>query len=139
MLQAMYGDKLTSIFTSHAEGVVYAMGPADEARQLLLELITKTDAARTPDARVAGAVRRLSPRPQVVMLLDLPQMFTFSLGMARAMGLPVPPVDLPREAGDLIAAGLYLDDGAIRSELSIPADPIRRTVQAVRAAKARER
>jgi hypothetical protein len=131
MVEALYGRDPALLMAPHPEGVAYAFGPREDARQKLAELL-KTDAAPlSKDPHVTDLFKVLTPGPQLCVLADIPRLLTSVTGVLEQFGVPVPPLELGD--ADMPWAGFtfYLDPEAPRAEFFVPAVPIKGLVKAV--------
>ena len=131
MIQAMYGEKMTTCAAPHAEGVMFASGSGETARARLDRMLAGKDGRLVENQRVKTAQRALSPDPQCWVLVDLMKCFELGVRLARTVGAPVPPIKLPSEATAFVTAGVYLDGNTVRSELFVPAEPVKALIRAV--------
>ena len=74
----------------------------------------------TDNIRVISASKMLTNNPQFCVLLDLPRLFDFGVDWARALGIPVPPIEFKQEPTALAVFNGYLEPRAIRAELFLP-------------------
>jgi len=123
MLNSMYGESTTFCIAPHAEGIAFAMGPGNVARQRLEKLLAGEGTPLGADPRVAAALEKLSPKPQVLVLVDLPRLMLWGLKIS---GVPAPP--LPQEAPPpYVGLTVHLHQTSCTTELFVPA----RTVKAL--------
>ena len=129
MIEALYGKSLTSYTAPCKDGVVYTMGPAESARARLSKMLSGNGGKLTDNIRVISASKTLTNYPQVCVLLDLPKLFDFGVNWAKALGIPIPPIEFKQEPTALAVFNGYLEPRAIRVELFLPADPIKHLVE----------
>ena len=132
-LQAIYGESTTVCAALHAEGVAYAMGPAEAARANLEKLLAGKSGSLSTDPRVVSALKRLSPKPQAFALLDLPGMMTWAAELAGIAGGEMPQFKPPEAPLPYLGFGLYLHETAISAELFFPAKTLKYIVEQSRA------
>ena len=59
------------------------------------------------------------------MVVDLPDLMKVFIGLVRDMGLPMPSIEVGGEPCALAGGAIYLEPAAIRSELLLPAAPVK--------------
>jgi hypothetical protein len=118
--------------TPHPEGVLYTFGPREPARARLIDLLAEGGTPLRENPRVAAALGHLAPDAQVLLLMDLPTFTRDVMKMVEQMGMPAPPLVIEEKDGPFIGAGLYLQAQSIRGELYVPAEPLRRLIEAGR-------
>jgi hypothetical protein len=128
-IQAIYGESTTVYAAPHPEGVAYAIGSAEVARANLEKLLNEKGQSLSTDARVAGALNRLSPKPQAFALLDLPGLMTWATELGKAMGGGMPQFKSPEAPLPYLGLGLYLHKTAISAELFFPAKAVKYIVE----------
>ncbi len=134
VMQAIYGPDPTLYLAPHSAGVVYAFGPAAPARERMVELLGGGGLSREP--RVAAALKRLSPDPQLSALVDFPAAVRGMLTMVQQMGVPVPRLPTAADSpAPLVGLNLYLEPQTIRAELIVPAEAIKSLIKAAEALK----
>jgi hypothetical protein len=128
LLKSIYGESTAFLVAPHAEGMAYAMGPGEVARQDLEKLLTKKGRPLSDDPQVAGALKKLSPKPQVLALLDLPSLLAWSFQFS---GMPVaemPKFEVPKDC-PFVSFGMYLDEAECSAELFVPAKAVKVIVE----------
>jgi len=120
-LQSIYGGSTTLYAALHPEGVACAIGPAEVARADLERIMSAKSASLSADRRVAEALKKLSPRPQAFMLLDLPGLMTWATELAELSGEGMPQFKPPEKPLPYLGFSLYLHESAISAELFFPA------------------
>ncbi len=130
MLQMVYGATPSVYIVAYAPGVAYALGAQEPARVRMLRLLSQPSASLSRDPRVATLFTKLSPNPQMCMLVDAPRCVKLFGGMVRRIGVPFPAVPLSDEPAALIGCALYLEPEAMHGELLIPAAPLKSLVEA---------
>ena len=133
MLSAMYGESVTLYVAPHSEGVLYAQGPAEAAREQMSKLLAG-DGKLSKNQEVAAALKTISPNPQMCLLIDLAPVFEWAMGLAGAAGGPIPDIDLP-EKTPYVAFGFYLERDTMRAELWVPSPTIKTVVEAIEEAE----
>ncbi|MBU0616105.1 MAG: hypothetical protein KKI02_00140 [Planctomycetes bacterium] len=128
-IQAIYGESTTVYAAPHAEGVAYAMGPAEAARANLEKLLAGNGGSLSTDPRVVSALRRLSPKPQAFVLLDLPGLMIWTAEFAGIAGGGMPQFKPPEAPLPYLGFGLYLHETAISAELFFPAKTLKYIVE----------
>lgn len=131
VLQAFYGADSALYLAPHPEGVAYAMAPRAAARNRIKTLLAGQAPPLSSDARVRAVLDRLSPDPQVCLLVDVPKTFNIVAALAADMGLSLPTLRARAEAAPLAGLAVYLEPSAIRSELFLPSQPIRAILKAL--------
>jgi len=134
MLTAMYGESLTLYVAPHSEGVLYAQGPAETAREQMSKLLAGGGGKLSKSPDVAAALKTISPNPQMCLLVDLAPVFGWAMDLAGAAGEPVPDIDLP-EKTPYVAFGFYLERDTLRAEMWVPAPAIKMVVEAIEEAE----
>jgi len=134
VLKRIYGESTTFYVAPHPEGVAYAMGPADVARGSLEQLLAGSATPLSDDPRVADALKKLSPKPQMLLLLDLPGLLKWTMEFATtgAAGAPapeMPELKLPETPLPYVSFGLYLRETACGVELFLPAKTLQVIVE----------
>jgi hypothetical protein len=132
---AVYGSNPTLYLAPHPEGVAYAFGPPETARQKLAELLDAEASPLGRVARVRDTLDRFSADPQICMLADAPALLKGCTAMLEQMGIPFPTVELPDEPTPLAGFTFYLQPEALRAELFVPAEPIKMIVKLVQQAQ----
>jgi hypothetical protein len=135
MIEALYGRKMTMYGVAREQDVVFASGPAAQARARLSRLLRGVGTPLAENRRVGAARGAISPDPQVLLLVDVPKLFEFAVRMAQTIGGPMPRLEIPRVEAPLVSSGVYLDADALRIELFVPAEPIRVVVDTLERAK----
>lgn len=125
MLKSIYGESPTFYMAPHPEGMAFAMGPADVARQRIEKLLTREGSRLSDDPHVASALKRLSPKPQAFVLLDLPRVMTWGLEISGVPAPPIPQAALGKEPVPYMSLGLYLHEASCTAELFVPAKTIK--------------
>ncbi|HUU95725.1 MAG TPA: hypothetical protein VM487_08285, partial [Phycisphaerae bacterium] len=133
MLSAMYGESVTLYVAPHSEGVLYAQGPADTAREQMSKLLAG-GGKLSKNQDVAAALKTISPNPQMCLLVDLAPVFGWAMGLVGAAGGPIPDIDLP-EKTPYIAFGFYFERDTMRAELWVPSPTIKTVVEAIEEAE----
>lgn len=129
LMPAIYGHNPTLYMAPHREGVAYAFGPREHARERLAGLLAPDAAPLARDARVAAARRLLAPNPQGCLLLDLPALAATATTMLAQLGAPVPRFEPPATDAALIGLSWYLEPQAVRAQLHVPAAPLKTLVR----------
>jgi hypothetical protein len=124
-LRRMYGDSTTVYVAPHPEGVAYAMGSAEVARRDLEKLLARKGGPLRSDQRIADALKMLSPKPQALVLLDVPRMIEWGTRIADVPVVEIPKLDPTKAPLPYVSFGLYLDESACRAELFVPARAVR--------------
>ncbi len=130
MMKVLYGQDARIYMAPHAEGVAFAFGPHDAARQQLSKVLAFQSSPLNADPRVKALLQRLSPGPQFCMLIDIPAFVEIIGGLVREFALPFPPLDFGDQAAALAGFTLYLEPQAVKAELFVPAEPIRLLIEA---------
>ncbi|MFO0839821.1 MAG: hypothetical protein U1D55_15020 [Phycisphaerae bacterium] len=133
-LKRIYGEDSTIYATTFDDGVRYALGPGEAARRKFEHMTAADAAALDTDERVRAALKTISPKPQLLVLIDLMKAAEAATVLARGAGAPMPEFKATGEPPELAAAAIYLDEQAIRTELRVPTKPIRTLIDAQRAA-----
>jgi hypothetical protein len=133
MLSAMYGESLTLYFAPHPEGVLYAQGPAETAREQMSKLLAG-GGKLSKNQDVAAALKTISPNPQMCLLVDPARVFGWAMGLAGATGGPIPDIHLP-EKTPYVAFGFYLERDTVRAELWVPSPTIKAVAEAIEEAE----
>ncbi len=128
-LQMIYGESITVYSALHPEGVAYSMGPAEVARANLEQIMSAKSVSLSSDRRVAGALKRLSPKPQGFVLFDLPDLMTWAAEFGELSGGGMPEFKPPKTPLPYLGLSLYLHKTAISAELSLPADVVKYIVE----------
>lgn len=131
MMQAMYSEDTTMYLAVHPEGCIYAVGPQDAARTAAAQLLTAQTPPLGRDPRVAAVFQQLSPRPQLCILVDIPEWFKMTSSMIEAAGGAFPLIDLGAKKLPLAAMTLYLQPQAASLELLVPTEPIRAIIEEI--------
>ncbi len=134
MLTAMYGESLTLYVAPHPEGVLYAQGPADTARERMVKLLAGGGGKLSENQDVAAALKTISPNPQMCLLIDLAPVFEWGLHLAGVAGGPIPEIDMPEQT-PYIAFGFYFERDTMRAELWVPSPAIKTVVEAIKEAE----
>ena len=129
-LQSVYGESPAMYLAVHGKELVYVMGPSDAARARMVKTLSGKSGGLTANTRVAKALGSLPPSPQLIALLNLSEFAGWTMKMAAASGVQVPPIDLGPSQAPLVAFGGYLDEGAIRGSAFIPTEALREVLNA---------
>jgi hypothetical protein len=135
VLNRLYGERPTFYTAPHPEGVAYAMGPPEVARKRLEKLLAGGGAPLRDDLHVADALKKLSPRPQALVLFDLPAFMKWAMEFA-TMGFGetpppgMPQLKLPETPLPYMGFGLYLHETSCGVELFFPAKTLKVMVEA---------
>jgi hypothetical protein len=132
VVEALYGKEPMLLMAPHPEGVAYAFGPSEDARQKLAGLLKPDSAPLSQDPHVTDLFKVLTPNPQLCVLADIPGLLTSVTGILEQFGLPIPSLEV--SGGDTPWAGFtfYLDPATPRIEFFMPAAPIKTISKAVR-------
>lgn len=130
-LEAMYGTNPVMVMAPHAEGSFFVMGEGGVARRVAGQLAEGQGAALIDDPRVQTLLGRLTPHPQMCIVVDVPRMMNWAGRITAPLGVRLPHVETAAEA-PLAGYALYLDQRAIRSELYVPVEPVRRIIEVFR-------
>lgn len=126
MIQAIYGSGALGMYVApHPEGVVYAMGPQDAARDVSVKLLSADGPTARQDPRTEALFERLSPDPQMCVVVDLPRTMQMMAQVVERIGMPSPPMDAGAKPAALIGLNVYLEPRTVRTELYAPSAPIR--------------
>jgi hypothetical protein len=136
MLQAVYGEDATLYMAPHPEGVAYALGAREAAREMLARSLAKDAPQFSRDPRVLSLFETLTPHPQFCLLIDLPPLCKAIGTMVQELGVPFPPLDIGDQPGPLAGLALYLEPSAVRSEIFVPSAPLKRLIKAFEKATA---
>lgn len=122
---ALYGTDMTTVLARTPEGVHYAVGRENTARDLAELALSGERGALSKSPAVQAALRDLPPHPQILILIDPARLVQFGLATATAVGMPPPPAAL--KLGDVryASVAMYLDEAAITTELRLPADTVK--------------
>jgi hypothetical protein len=129
LLRMMYGESIAVYAALHPEGVAYAMGPPEVARADLEGIMSAKSVSLSADRRVADALKKLSPRPQALVLLDLPGLMTWAAELAELSEEEMPQFKPPEKPLPYIGLSLYLHESAISAELFFPAKVVKYIVE----------
>lgn len=129
-VEALYGTDPVMLLASHQPGVVYVLGPQEEARKLLERMFDRDQAPLTREPRVRALLERFTPEPQFFVLLDLPRMFDFLGTFARQAGAPFPSSKMSDQTTPLAGMSFYLEPAAVRMELFVHSESIRVMIRA---------
>ncbi len=133
LFEAMYGPAMLTCTAMHPLGVVTTAGSGNVARTRLVHLVKGDAAPLAGNLRVIAARSAIAPHPQVLILVDVPRFFNFAVRMGHASGAPMPPVRCDAPGTALVSYGGYFEERTLRSEIFIPAEPVRELVKTVRA------
>ncbi|MCK4341081.1 MAG: hypothetical protein KAY37_05080 [Phycisphaerae bacterium] len=136
MMQMFYGEDSAMYLAPHPEGVAYALGPRDDARRLLTQLLSAEGPPLSRDKRVVALFKTLSPDPQFCMLVDVPRCFEILTAVAREVGLPISAVKAADRPTPLAGFTFYLEPQVMRGELFVPSEPIKVLLKAIEHARA---
>lgn len=128
MLKAMYGEKPTMYAAEQPGMLAAAFGAEAGSRKLLTSMLDSSMKSVAESGRVKEALAKLAPNPQFVFLMDLGGFMAMVSNMGETMGAGMPDLKLSAPTA-LVAGSSYLDPGAIRGELWVPADPIKRIIE----------
>jgi hypothetical protein len=131
-IEQLYGRTLTTYYAVQSQGLAYATGSAERAAAQLARMLAGRGRPLAEDPRVQQASSRLSPRPQVLFLLDGPHFLDLVLRIARRNGVGPSALEAPTERWPLIAYGGYVDGAALCSELYVPSKPVKAIFSTVR-------
>jgi hypothetical protein len=129
-VQAVYGKDPVLYMAPHGQGVAYAFGPREAARELLARVLAAGGPEFSQDKRVAALFATLSPDPQACVILDAPRLLDMVRTMTKRLGAPFPPVQITGKDLPLIGCAMYLDPQAVRGELFVPAAPVKAIIGA---------
>lgn len=127
VLEAMYGKQTSLYFLPQPERdlVLYTMGPSEAALARLEQQLKGTGKPLLETPRVQQILSKLSPHPQVLLLVDLPPMFGFVLEIARATGAPLPAIAIKDKELPYVGWALFLDPERVRNEICVPIEPLK--------------
>lgn len=129
-MEAMYGATPAYMFAPTPRGTAYYVGAADGGHDTMQRLIADGPGpALSDDPHIRAVLDRLSPHPQLVMLLDIRRMIELSMRMTKAMGMPAPKFEMAGEPLAYSAYALYLQPSEVRQEMILPSTPIRQIIQ----------
>ncbi len=134
LLNRIYGESPTFYTAPHPEGVAYAMGPPEVGRKNLEKLLAGSGARLGDDPHLADALKKLTPKPQGLALLDLPAFMKWGMEFA-TMGLGdtpppgMPQLKLPETPLPYVSGGLYLHETSCGFELFLPAQTLKALVE----------
>lgn len=128
-LEAMYGTHPVMVMAPHAEGSLFVMGEGSVARRVAEQMAEGKGAALADDPRVRALLGRLTPQPQLCVVLDVPRTVNWTGRITAPLGVRLPQVDASAQT-PLAGFALYLDKRAIRNELYVPIEPVRRMIEA---------
>lgn len=139
LLKAIYGESATCYVAPHPAGVAYTVGSPAIARKNLEKLLAGKGAALARDRRVAAALKALSPKPQALMLCDLPGFMKWAMqlassGIAGGPAPAMPVLKLPDKPAPYLAFGLYLHETACGAEVFLSAETLKVLVDAFKEA-----
>ncbi|MFQ5806281.1 MAG: hypothetical protein ACE5I3_07520, partial [Phycisphaerae bacterium] len=130
VLKRIYGESTALYVAPHPEGVAYTMGSAEVARRNLEKLLARKASPLSNDPLVANALKRLPPKPQMLVLLDLPGLIKWGMelvtaGFGEGPAPAVPPLELPKAPLPYVGFGLYLHEASCGAELFVPAETLK--------------
>lgn len=131
LVDAFYGPDTALYMIPRPEGLAYVLGPRDAARQHITRIAAGEMPALNKDPRVLGLLRQFSPHPQFCLLADVPRCVQILATLVRGLGLPCPPLPATDRPTPLAGLMFYLDGQDMRSELFIPAAPIRQIKEGI--------
>lgn len=133
-IEMLYGRTLTTYYAAQPVGLVSATASAERAAAQLVRMTSGKGRPLAENPRVRQVWARLSPRPQVLLLLDAAQALDLVLRADRSgrtgTTAPAPDTSLP-----LVAYGGYLDGRTLCSELCVPAEAAKQIVKTIRSQK----
>jgi hypothetical protein len=131
MLEVLYGKDPTLYMVPHPEGVAYAFGPQEAARETLVKLLDPDAPRLRRDPRVTALFQALSPEPQLCVLIDIPALARSMVGLLEQCGIALPSMALGEQKAPLAGLTFYLEPDVVRGELFVPAEPIKAIIEFV--------
>jgi hypothetical protein len=131
MLEVLYGKDPTLYMAPHPDGVAYAFGPQEAARETLVKLLDPDAPPLRRDPRVTALLKALSPEPQLCVLIDIPALARCTVGLLEQCGMALPSMEMGEQKAPLAGLTFYLEPEVVRGELFVPAEPIQAIVELV--------
>lgn len=135
-LKLLYGRENLLYLTPVKDGLAFAMGEPEGTREAIAAAVRPGQALLVDNPRVRAALARVSPHPQICMLVDIARATETGMAFASTFGVPMPKFKLPSEPSALIVNAVYMEPNAAHQEWFVPTAAIRPLLDAAKAHKA---
>jgi len=129
MMEKMFGLPMTQDLAFSKDRGLFAMGK--EAEPALDELVARSVGAKPGTEAMAGTLKAAPKGAFVAGEMYMLDYMKLVMDLAGEAGVPMPKLDLPKDADKTPITGyLASDGGELKAELRVPVEPIKKLVEA---------